>query len=143
MIKTIRDTIHYLTGKPKILFLIDSLGALLTAFFLFVVLRNFNEYFGIPITMLTYLSVIAVCFSIYSIACYFFLKENWASFIRAIGISNLLYCVLTMGLLLVYLPILSIGGIIYFSAETTAICGLVYIELKVASEINKNRFSNT
>jgi hypothetical protein len=143
MIKNINDIIYYLTEKPKTLFLIDSLGAMLTAFFLFVVLRNFNEYFGMPITILTYLSVIAVCFSIYSIACYFFLKENWTSLIRVIGISNLLYCVLTMGLLLVYFPMLSIGGIIYFSVESIIICGLVYIELKVASEINKNRFANT
>lgn len=142
MIKNINDFIYYLTEKPKTLFLIDSLGALLTAFFLFVVLRNFNQYIGMPITILTYLSVIAVCFSIYSIACYFFLKENWASFIRVIGISNLLYCVLTMGFLLVYFPMLSIGGIIYFSVETIIICVIVYIELKVASGINKNRFAN-
>lgn len=142
MIKKTNDIINYLTAKPKILFLIDSLGALLTAFFLFVVLRDFNEYFGMPITILTYLSIIAVCFSIYSIACYFFLNENWTLFIRVIGISNLLYSVLTMGLLLIYFPMLSIGGVMYFSVETIIICGLVYIELKVASEINKNRFAN-
>ncbi|WP_037576080.1 hypothetical protein [Sporocytophaga myxococcoides] len=142
MIKKVKDIIYYLTEKPEILFLTDSLGAMLTAFILFVLSRNFNEYIGMPIIVLTYLSVIAACFSIYSIACYFFLKENRISSIIAISVSNLLYCVLTIGLIIVYHPILTIAGITYFSMETIVICGLVFIELKVASEINKNRFAN-
>jgi ABC-type long-subunit fatty acid transport system fused permease/ATPase subunit len=142
MNKIVRNIIDRLTGKPKTLFLIDSLGAMLTALFLFVVLRNLNEYFGMPITILAYLSTIAACFCIYSTACFIFLKENWTPFIRAIGISNLLYCVLTMGLILVYYPILTSIGIAYFLVEIIIICGLIYIEFKVATEISKNRLIN-
>lgn len=138
MIRKVRAFINYLTGKPKALFLIDSLGAMLTAFFLFVILRNFNEYFGMPTIILTYLSAIAACFFIYSTVCFFFLKENWTPFIRAISIANLLYCVLTMGLMIVYYPILTIIGIIYFLLEITIVCGLVYIELHVATAIKRN-----
>ena len=124
--------INYFTEKQKTLLLIDSIGALMTAFFLFVVVRQFNEYFGMPKTVLTYLSVIAVCFFIYSTACFLFLKEGWAPFIRLIGIANLLYCALTIGLLYKYYPFLTIIGIIYFLIEIVIICSLSYIELKVA-----------
>ncbi len=131
--------INYLIEKQRTLFLIDSLGALLTAFSLFVIVRQFNEYFGIPITILTYLSVIAICFCIYSTACFLFLNRRWTPFIRVIGIANLLYCALIMGLLIKYYPLQTIIGTVYFLIEIVIICGLAYIELNVATEIEKKR----
>ncbi len=142
MIKPISEIIKQLEQKPKILFLVDSIGAMLTTFFLFVILRNFNEYFGMPKTTLTYLSAIAACLCIYSTTCFFFLKDNLTSFIRIISVANLLYCLLTMGLIISNYPILTIIGTAYFLAEITIVCGLVYIELNVASAINKNRTDN-
>ena len=139
MNKIIKRLINHLAEKHKTLFLIDSLGAMLTAFFLFVIMRQFNEYFGMPKTILTCLSVIAICFCIYSTACFLFLKGRWTPFIRVIGIANLLYCALTMGLLIKYYPLLTIIGAIYFFSEIVIICGLSYIELKVATEIMKKR----
>ena len=139
MIKTIRKTIKYLSLKPKTLFLIDSIGALLTTFFLFVVLRNLNEYFGMPKAILTYLSVVAACLCIYSTTCFFKLKDNWTPFIMGISIANLLYCILTISLIIFYDPLLTIIGTTYFLLEVAIICGLVYIELNVATTIKKNR----
>jgi len=135
MIKAVRKVVNYLAGNPKTLFLIDSLGAMLTTFFLFVVLRNFNEYFGMPKTILSYLSAIAACFCIYSTACFLFLKNCWTPYIKGISFANLFYCVLTIGLLLVYYPLLTIIGAIYFLLEIAIICGLVYVELKVATTV--------
>lgn len=116
--------------KPKILFLIDGLGALLTAFFLFVILRTFNEYFGMPQTTLTYLSLIAVIFCLYSITCFFLLSDNWKPFLRVISIANLLYCILTLGLVIYNYQSVTLLGITYFLAEIIVICGLVFVELK-------------
>lgn len=132
----------HLTAKPGILFLIDSLGALFTASFLLVILSNFNEYFGIPIKTLSYFSFIAACFFLYSTTCFFLLKENWIPFIRAIGISNILYCILTIGLIIVYYPVITIVGMAYFLVEITIIGVLAYIELRVAIAISKNRSGN-
>ncbi len=142
MIKTIIKIIKLLYAKPKKLFLMDSIGALNTAFLLFVVLRNFNEYFGMPERILTYLSVIAVCFCIYSTICFFVIKANWTPFIKGISIANLLYCVLTISLVIFYNSQLTTIGIAYFLGEIAIICGLVYIELNVVKEINKNRIDN-
>jgi len=139
MIKKIKKVINYLSAKPKILFLIDGLGAMLTAFLLFVILRNFNEYFGMPKIRLTYLSAIAACFCIYSSACFIFLKDNWTLYLRGIGIANLLYCILTMGFLIIYYFQITMTGATYFLLEIAIICGLVYIELNVATIISKSR----
>lgn len=93
-----------------------------------------------PKTVLTYLSVIAIFFCIYSTACFLFLKGRWTPFIRLIGFANLLYCALTIVLLLKYYPSLTIIGTTYFLIEIIIICGLSYVELNVAKEIKKNRF---
>ena len=133
----INKLINHLIEKPKTLFLIDSLGAVLTGFILFVIMRQLNEYIGMPKTVLTYLSFIAICFCIYSTACFLFLKERWTPFIRLIGIANLLYCALTVGLLIKYHSLLTIIGTICFLIEIVIICGLSYLELNVATEIKK------
>jgi hypothetical protein len=142
MIKTVSKIIKHLSLEPKKLFLIDSIGALTTASLLFVVLRNFNEYFGMPERILTYLSLIAVCFCIYSTTCSFVIKANWTPFIKAISIANLLYCVFTICLIIFNDPQLTTIGIAYFLGEIAIICGLVYIELNVANEINKRIMNN-
>lgn len=133
-----RRLLNYFTEKQKSLFLIDSIGALTTAFFLFVVLRKFHAYFGMPGKVLTYLSVLAVFFGMYSAACFFFLKENFAPFFRFIGIANILYCALTTGLLITYYPVLTLVGITYFLIEMVIICVLSYVELTMATR-NKEK----
>jgi hypothetical protein len=128
-----KKLIKHFTEKQKTLFLIDSIGAFMTAFSLFVIVRQFNEYFGMPKKELTYLSEIAVCLCIYSAACFLFLKGGLTPFIRFIGIANLIYCALTLGLLIKYYPLLTILGTTYFLIEIVIISGLSYVELNVAA----------
>lgn len=135
---TERKIIKQLAKKPKKLFLIDSLGAILTTLFLFVLLRKFQKYFGMPHIVLIFLSIIAVIFFIYSTACFLFLKDNWTPFIRIISLANLLYCMLTTGFLIKYYPVLTKIGLAYFLVEITIICVLVYIELNVATATKKS-----
>jgi hypothetical protein len=137
----INNIIIQLTGKPRILFLVDSVGALLTTLSLFVVLRTFHELIGMPLSVLTYLSVLSACFCLYSAACFLFLKRHWVPFIRVIGIANLLYCVLTLTLVLVYYPQLTTLGVAYFLGEIMIVGILVFIELEVAKAIKKTKTS--
>lgn len=142
MITIVNKTINDLAKKPQKLFLTDSLGALFTTFFLFVVLRNSYEYVGMPITVVICLSVIAACLCIYSTSCFFFLKGNWTPFIRGISTGNSLYCILTMVLIIIYYSQLKTIGMIYFVIEVIIMFGLVYIELNVATAILKERIDN-
>lgn len=119
------------------LFLIDSIGAFLTAFLLFTILRNVNEHIGIQKTTLTGLALIAFCFCIYSAACFIFVKQNYGLFIWIISIANLFYCILTIGLIVVNYHFLTMMGLSYFLIEVIIISILSYIEIKVALVINK------
>lgn len=143
MINAVKNTINHILSKPKTLFLIDGLGAMLTAFLLFVVLRNFNEYFGMPKLILTYLSIIAMCFCIYATTCFFFLKGNWIPFIKVISYANLLYCMLTILLLICYYPMLTTIGLIYFLIEVAIILVLTSVEFKVATTLQQKAQNTT
>ena len=119
--------------SPKQLFLIDSFGALVSAFMLGIVLVEFNDWFKMPIRELYILGGLAVVFAVYSFLNYTFFSENWRSFMKIIAIVNLLYCVLTMSLVIYHLETMSILGIIYFILESIIIIILARIELKMTA----------
>lgn len=135
MNSVIKKLTDQLTQKPKTLFLINSLGALLTALFLFVILRNFTPYIGMPKKVLNVLWPTAACFFFYSATCFILLKGKWTLFITIISFVNSLYCLLILILLFVYYKQLTNLGLAYFSLETAIICALVYIELQVLAKI--------
>lgn len=129
--------IRYFTKNPKNLLLIDSIGALLTAFSLFVIMRAWNDYFGMPEKIPVYLAAIALCYSMYSASCFLWVKGGFPVFIRFIGIANILYCVLTAGLVITYSAQLTNLGKAYLLIEILLIRVLSYVELRVAREISK------
>jgi len=131
-----KKLIQHFSKKQKSLLLIDSGGAFLTAFSLFVIARPFHAFLGVPKNELTYLSAIAVLYGMYSAACFLFLKRDLTPFIRLIGIANLIYCALTIGLLIKYYHLMTIIGITYFLIEISIICGLSFVELSV---VKKNK----
>lgn len=125
--------IKKLTANPKRLFLIDGLGALLTAIFLTTILIKFEHQFGMPKKMLYFLSLLACLYAIYSFCCYFFTVKHWQNYLKGIMIANMLYCFLTIGLVFYYYQKLTILGLTYFILELTVISGLIMIELAVLS----------
>ncbi len=129
-----KKIIKKLKSNPKNIFVIDALGALLTSIFLFVISRKLCSHFGISSKTLTCLSVIALIFFFYSISCFFLLKKNWRPYLRIICIANLLYCILTFGLIIYHQQSITPLGISYFMAEIFIISGLVYFELITLNE---------
>lgn len=142
MIKSVNEIINQLAQKPKILFLVDGIGAILTTVFLVVIMIYFNQYFGISKTTFSCLSLFAAFLCIYSTTCFFFLKDNWTFYIRIIGSANLLYCFLTLGLMIFNHDTVTIIGMVYFLVEMALIIGLVYIELSVVNEIKEKKNDN-
>ncbi|MFC0778638.1 hypothetical protein [Flavobacterium sp. HJSW_4] len=135
MNRIIKGLTNQLVKKPKTLFLIDSIGAFLTALLLFVVLRNLTEYFGMPKNTLTILWSTAACFWLYSAVCFLFLKRKWKLYIKIISFANLFYCMLTSAFLFIHHDELTALGLTYFLLEIAIICMLAYIELNVAAKI--------
>ncbi|OIV39821.1 hypothetical protein BKM63_21905 [Flavobacterium johnsoniae] len=73
-------------------------------------------------------------FFIYSSSCYFLVGQNWKSFLKIISIFNILYCVLTLGIIIYYYQSISVFGIIYFLGEIIVIAGIVFLEIKTKKQ---------
>ncbi|WP_299440363.1 hypothetical protein [uncultured Aquimarina sp.] len=134
----IQRFIETLRKKPKQIFLIDGFGALLTMFFLAVVLVTFQKYIGMPRTVLYFLSTIAFAFAVYSVSCYFIHLTNWRFLLKIIAFANLTYCFLTIGFVYYHFQNLTTLGLLYFFLELLIILGLVAIELMVILNQKKN-----
>lgn len=121
------------TINPKQLFLIDGLGALLSAFMLGIVLVQF-ENTGMPKNILYVLAFIPCVFAVYSFFNFLKKPQNWQHYLRIIAISNLLYCCLIIGLMIYLYEKLTILGFLYFIGEIIVVVTLSMIELKAASK---------
>jgi hypothetical protein len=134
---TLAKMIMKLTAKK--LLLVDSLGALVSALLLGLVLVQFESDFGMPSKVLYFLSIIACLFSAYSLMSYLLVKNNGKPFLTFIALANLIYCCLTIGLTIYFHKELTYLGFIYFFSEVVIIITLAIIELKTVSEIVENK----
>ncbi len=66
------QSVPSLTAKQ--VFLIDGIGAMLTAVLLSQVMAKYESLFGMPLKILYLLAAIALLYSLYSPGCYFLLK---------------------------------------------------------------------
>ncbi len=118
---------------PRQLFLIDGVGALVTAGMLGMVLTRFESYFGIPSTILYPLSAVALIFCIYSLINYFMIGTNWRVFLKLIAIANSIYCLVTLSVIFSIYDSLTWLGLAYFLGEIIIVMTLVSIEWKKAT----------
>lgn len=125
--------IHKFSAKPKKLFLIDGLGALISAIMLGLILVRFENTFGMPFKVLYSLSFMACMFFIYSFLCFLGDIDNWRPYMKLIAFTNLIYCCLTIGLVLLLYQKVTVYGLIYFAAEIIIVLMLASIELITAS----------
>jgi hypothetical protein len=118
--------------NPKKLFQIDGFGAILSAILLGIVLVKLEYLFGIPKPTLYFLASLPCLFAVYDYYCYFNIDNNLGRFLKRIAIINLIYCCLSIGLVIYHREDIKILGWIYVSMEIVIVIGLSIIELKVA-----------
>ncbi|MBX2927255.1 MAG: hypothetical protein KF852_05415 [Saprospiraceae bacterium] len=118
--------------NPQKLFLTDSLGALLSAIMLGLVLPRLESIFGMPQLVLYWLASIAGIFFIHSLLCFLRKPANWRPSLRIIALANLSYCCLTVGLIIYWFPMLTVLGLAYFALEIIVVMLLSLMELKAA-----------
>ena len=125
-----------ITSNPRLVFLLDCLGALLSAFLLGVVLTIFEPIFGMPSKVLYGLAALAVLFAVYSFWNYRWFKEHWRPYLRGIALVNLLYCCLTAALVIYFRQELTQWGRLYFLQEMVVILAVVTLEFKTIARKN-------
>lgn len=119
--------------SPQKLFLVDGLGALLSAFMLGVVLVHFKSVFGMPATTLYLLAFIPCIFVLYDVVCYLKVRENKRLFLKGIAVANLSYCLLSIVMLIYHYEQLTYLGILYFIGELIIVVLLANLQLRIAS----------
>jgi len=130
--------------SPRQVFLLDSAGALVTAFFTGVILTCFETYFGMPSAVCYVLAAVAVIFAIYSFTCALRLEKKYAPFLKIIAISNGIYVLIATGFAVYHFSELTKLGVSYFVAETIVVAFVIALEWRVANQFSahKNQLSN-
>lgn len=123
------------TFTPKQLFLIDAVGALLSAFLLGIVLVKLESFFGIPRSALYLLAAIPCFFALYDLLCYILARQKTAGLLRGIAYANILYCCLSIGLAFYHVASITIFGWLYILGEILIVVFLARLELKTANKI--------
>lgn len=119
---------------PRKLFLIDGLGASLTALLLSQVVARFESAFGMPRQVVYGLAGLAAVFAVYSITCHLRLKNRWRPYLRGIATANLLYCALSLGCCIYFRETLTVLGWAYFTGEILIVLALVRVEWAMLSK---------
>ena len=130
--------INWLKNRPKIIFLIDGIGAVITAVLLLLILFKFQSSFGMPEKPILYLSGIALFYAFSSLSFYFKTTENIIPYIKYMVIANTLYCLLSAVFVYYNFSALTSLGLGYFSVEIFVIMILVGIEWSLVSSIEMN-----
>lgn len=122
-------------ANPIQLFIIDGLGALLSAFLLGIVLVHFESFFGIPKSALYILATLPCFFAIYDFYCYYRVKNKIGVYLKIIAIINLTYCVISLSFAFYHAQEITIFGWAYILGEIAIVAALALIEFKVGNTI--------
>lgn len=122
--------LQHLIQHPRKVFLLDGLGALLSAIMLGGVLTAIQPLIGLPSKTLYGLAGVAGLFCLYSLTCYRLNLRNWRPFLMIIAAANTLYGLLSLLLVIDALHEITALGLTYFILEVIILAVVVYIEVK-------------
>ncbi|MHA7128479.1 hypothetical protein [Algoriphagus namhaensis] len=115
--------------SPEKWFLLDGLGAMLTALITGFVLIPWQSYIGMPEPVLKFLAVTASVYMSFSLSCFFIRPQSWWIYLKGIAGANVTYGLLLVGLLIYYFDFIQAFGWIYFMGEILLLWVLAHFEL--------------
>lgn len=118
-----------LPGRPRTLFLIDGLGALLSLVLLLTVMTFYPSALGVPQDALVLFAIVAAALSLYSLSCSSLVRSNHRPFMTALAAANSTYCMMTLGALIHHRDQVTTFGYFFFCIELAIIAGLVSLEI--------------
>ena len=124
--------------NPKKIFLIDALGAAVSAILLGVVLVKLERVFGIPESTLYFLAAFPILFILYDLFCLTKNKNDLGPFLKLIAVVNITYCCLSIGMTIYHLNTITFFGYLYILIEVIITFTLAVFEYKVASKLTEN-----
>lgn len=131
-IKLLKKSFH-----PRKLFVVDAVGAILSAIMLGIVLVRFKTYFGIPVRALYFLAVFPVLFVFYDIYSLLNNQRSWSKKLIVIAWANLMYCLISLVVLLFHAHAITALGTAYLIGEILIIILLAAVEFRTAKKLAK------
>ena len=129
-----------LDENPRMLFAIDGVGAILSAFLLGVILVKFESIFGIPSRTLYLLASFPILFGMYDFYCYRDKKDQSGPYLKGIAIANFLYCLLSISVAFYHFSTITYLGWTYILLEVLIVITLALFEFKVAKRWIRGEF---
>lgn len=114
----------------KTIFLFDGIGALASAFLTGVLLPLFSSSLGLPVEVLQTLAAFPVLYAIYSLSCYWLIKQPQRWMLMLIMVANLCYCLVSGGAIFGIASITN-WGISFLIGEILVILAVVGLEWRV------------
>lgn len=135
----LKKAINKIQSNPKSLFVIDGLGALLSAFLLGIVLVELEPIFGIPRPTLYWLAFLPCLFAVYDFCCYHLFSDNIGVFLKGIAFLNIGYCCLSIGLAIYHHQTITYFGWAYLLIEVVVVMLLSMLEMSTAAKWKDGR----
>ncbi|MDF3820790.1 hypothetical protein P3G55_12815 [Leptospira sp. 96542] len=127
----IHKSFEIFKSNPRNIFLLDGIGALVSALSLLLIIAPFEVFFGMPGEVVHKLAILAFVFCTYSVVCYILNPIQWRFFLKIIIISNTMYCLISLCLLVYFYNSITLFGYSYFIMEKLVILFLVYFEIQM------------
>ena len=112
------------------IFLLDGFGAVASALFTGLLLPRFSLFLGINSSLLTTLALIPATYAIYSLSCYFIIKNTKPWMLLTIICGNLLYCLISLSLIL-FRERITWRAQVLLAVEIAIVLGVVFLEYRV------------
>lgn len=116
--------------NKRSIFLLDGVGAFVSAIFTGLILPLFSQWIGLPTWALYSLAVLPLIYGIYSLSCFWLIKTASPIMLKTVILANLFYC-LVSGVVIFIFPEITIWGRLLLGGEILIVLGVVAIELRV------------
>lgn len=129
---SLKSTLKWAINNPKKIFLIDGLGACLSAVLLGVVLVRFEKVFEIPTDTLYFLALLPCLFILYDVYCYRTTNKSIAKPLLGIAFINIANCIVSLGFMVYHSDSMTSLGFGYIILEVIVVLGIAAFEINVA-----------
>lgn len=127
----VNSVLHKFAKRPKILFLLDGVGAFVSALFLAFILPAIQDKIGLSREHLLYLATFAGFLLLIDVYRFMAANDKWEKRIRLVIMLNLIYCAVSVVVVGLSYQTITALGLIYFAGEIFVILLLVRFERSV------------
>lgn len=123
------------TYNPRNIFILDGAGAILSAFFLGIVLVKYQHLVGIPVSTLKLLAIIPLGFLLVDIVGWIGFDKIGKHVLKLIMLLNVLYCVFSISAAYSHQSVVTVLGWTYIIVEVLVVGLVVFLESRVLTSM--------